>query len=70
MQLNTKWTSNLEEIYVFYANKFLQLVGRPNIVATTTQFIGGSWIGRLSTPLAQFEGFWVLAPAPIVLEER
>ena len=69
MQLNTKWTSNLDG-NIFYANKFLELVGRPNIVATTTQFIGGSWIGRLSTPLAQFEGFWVLAPAPIVLEEK
>ena len=69
MQLNTKWTSNLEG-NIFYANKFLELVGRPNIVATTTQFIGGSWIVRLHTPLTQFEGFWVLAPAPIVLEER
>ena len=42
MQLNTKWTSNLEG-NIFYANKFLELVGRPNIVATTTQFTGGSW---------------------------
>ena len=69
MQLNTKWTSNLEGI-IFYTNKFLELVGGPNIVATTTQFIGGSCIGGLSKPLAKFEGFWVLAPAPIVLEER
>ena len=39
-------------------------------MATITKFIDGSWIGRLSKPLAQFEGFWVLAPAPIVLEEN